>query len=380
MFRTYHRKESTNGSEVERFERPNTATCLVLKSGNYDTVDEDGMVTPGQRLSTGDCIIGQTMQMQEVGENGKQSVKRDRSLFLRTHETETVDTVMRAKTTDGHNQVKVKTRTTRVPQVGDKLSSRHGQKGVIGLVAPPEDMPFAADGRRPDLIVNSHAFPSRMTMGHLVECLAGQLASRQGVQADGTMFRDVTIDRLGDALAELGLARDGKTVMMDGTTGEMLESRVYLGMTHYQRLRHMVYDKRQARGRGGYQLISHQPVEGGKVGGGLRFGEMERDTLISHGAPYIMLDRMLEQSDAYVAPVCRVCGLLAQHECASKALTHRARQALCRSCGSTDIVKQVMPYPAKLLFQELQVLGISSRLQFDEVVAPTGPAAVHVRA
>jgi hypothetical protein len=671
LFHTVRKVESTNGSEIERFERPDTDTCLVLKSGNYDTVGEDGMVQPGQRLTAGDCIVGQTMLMQEIQEHGKKPVRRDRSLFVRGRD-QIVDKVLTSTTPDGHGYCKVGTREPRIPKIGDKFScytpdhqlltargwvgvadvaigdlvatldpetgrvsyeeaeavhvypvedeplyevdaqhlslrttmnhnmyvrrrhaadfalvraedvhgkrvrflkncgdglqasqcvapacpvpvqdvdafllffglwmgdgwaengsvtfcraaraaaqtcgldpapdgrqfrvhhgpladmlaplavpdkrlpewcfhlsraqsarvldglmdsggsadayhtsssglrddvqrlalhggwsadvdacapaawrvrvhrrdnspelhgretvapwtgnvhcvtvrtgivyvrrhgktvwcgnSRHGQKGVIGQILRPEDMPFAEDGSIPDLIVNCHAFPSRMTIGHLVECLAGQLAAREGLRADGTPFRDTSRESLGDALAELGLCRHGTKRMQCGTTGKMMDCQIFYGPTFYQRLKHMADDKMHARSRGPIQIMVRQAVEGKARDGGLRYGEMERDTLISHGAPYMMLDRMLEQSDAYKVPICRPCGLIAQHPCLSKALVHRAREAVCRRCGGHDIIFQVMPYPAKLLFQELQVMSIDARFEFDDPPADR-PAA-----
>jgi DNA-directed RNA polymerase II subunit RPB2 len=363
LFRTYRAEERTNGSEIERFERPDTDTCLVLKSGNYDTVNANGLVEPGQRLGNGDCIMGITMNMSEMGQDGKRSVKRDRSVFMRTHEQETVDAVLEAQTPDGHKYVKVKTRCTRIPHTGDKFSSRHGQKGVIGLILPDADMPFTREGITPDLIVNCHALPSRMTLGHLVECLAGKLAAYQGVRSDGTPFRDVTVDKIGEALHDLGLERTGNEFMTSGTTGELLEGEIFIGPTFYQRLKHMVADKRHARARGPYQITTRQPVEGRAREGGLRFGEMERDTLLSHGAAFFALDRLVEQSDSYVAPVCRKCGMLAEHACLSRALVHRAREAYCRNCDSNDVAMVPMPYCFKLLLQEMSVMGVSTSMK-----------------
>jgi len=362
LFRTYRAEERTNGSEIERFERPDTSTCLVLKSGNYDSVGADGFVRPGQRLNHGDCLIGMTMNMSEMGTEGKRSVKRDRSVFMRTHETETVDAVLRAQTPDGHRYCKVKTRVSRVPQVGDKLSSRHGQKGVIGRILQDVDMPFTRDGMVPDLIINPHALPSRMTLGHLVECLAGRVAAEHGTRSDGTPFRDVTVAKLGDALAEIGLDRTGTETMTMGTTGEVMRGDIYVGPTFYQRLKHMVADKRHARSRGPYQIVTRQPVEGRNREGGLRFGEMERDTLLSHGAAFLARDRLHEQSDPYTAPVCRACGMLAEHACVTRALVHRARAAYCRNCDAGDVAVIQMPYCMKLLLQELMVMGISSSM------------------
>jgi DNA-directed RNA polymerase beta subunit len=681
LYRTYREEERTNGSEIERFERPDTSKCLVLKAADYSTVNEDGMVEPGQLLREGDCIVGKTMLMTEVCDEGKRSVKRDRSLFMNNSEPERVDAVLRAMTVDGqrHGYCKVKTRATRTPHVGDKFScytpdhqlltrrgwvgvaevglddvvatldpetgcvsyeiveavhvypvvdepmcavggrvslwtttnhnmyvkmrgaadfelvradnldeparflkscrhglqasqciapvcpvpthdvdalffflgfwmgrgwadtfsgdkkaeritvcpggwgsarilaatracgltpvvnghrfhvyhkplfdtlvplsvdrprrrlpegwfdlprtwsrcvldglldaageagseytflssemcddvqrlalhcgwsadalgqtrsakwrvrinrwqnmpllgpagqstvwtgnvhcvtvrtgivyvrrngltvwcgnSRHGQKGVIGLVLPAEDMPFTSEGIQPDIIVNPQALPSRMTLGHLVECLAGKVAAHEGRTADGTPFHDVTVDGLGDALAELGLERHGNERMTMGTTGEILEGDVFIGPTFYQRLKHMVDDKVHARSRGPKKILTRGPVDGRKSHGGLRVGEMERDSLLANGVSAMLQDRLMEQSDAYVAPVCTKCGMLAEHDCTSQALVHRARKAYCRNCDGNDVVSHVMPYAFKLLLQEVQVMGISARLHFEE--------------
>lgn len=184
---------------------------------------------------------------------------------------------------EGLKFVKVRVRSTRVPQMGDKFASRHGQKGTIGITYRQEDMPFSAEGVTPDLIINPHAIPSRMTIGHLVECLLGKVSTLTGNEGDATPFTDVTVEAISQALKAQNYQQRGFEVMYNGHTGRKLAAQVYLGPTYYQRLKHMVDDKIHSRARGPLQILTRQPVEGRSRDGGLRFGEMERDCMISHG-------------------------------------------------------------------------------------------------
>ena len=224
--------------------------------------------------------------------------------------------------------VKVRIRKTRTPIVGDKLSSRMGQKGVIGITLPQEDMPFTEDGIVPDIIVNPHAIPSRMTIGQLCECLLSILCTLTGERGDGTMFRNASLEYLCEQLQKHGYDRYGRRKLRNGFTGESFESDVFVGPTYYQRLRHMAADKYHARSRGPIHMLSRQPTEGRARDGGLRFGEMERDTLISHGSVEFLKDRLLDNSDPSVLTVCGDCGLPA-HPAAEG--THvRHRKSFCK--------------------------------------------------
>lgn len=315
FYRAYTDQEKRIGiSNVEQFEKPTRAETLRLKHGTYDKLDEDGIVAPGVRVSGDDVIIGKTAPLdpdaEELGQRTKLHVKRDASTPLRSTENGIVDQVFISTAQDGNRFVKVRTRTTKVPQIGDKFASRHGQKGTIGITYRQEDMPFTREGLVPDIIINPHAIPSRMTIAHLVECLLSKVASKGGMEGDATPFTDVTVDAISKLLENHGYQKRGFEVMYNGHTGRKLKAQVFLGPTYYQRLRHMVDDKIHARARGPVQILTRQPVEGRARDGGLRFGEMERDCMISHGAAAFLKERLFEVSDAFRVHVCEICGLM----------------------------------------------------------------------
>jgi DNA-directed RNA polymerase II subunit RPB2 len=315
FYRAYTEQEKRIGVNVlEQFEKPMRADTLRLKGGTYDKLDDDGVVAPGVRVSGDDIIIGKTAPIaadaKELGQKTSMHTKRDVSTPLRSTENGIVDQVLFTTNTEGLRFVKVRTRTTKVPQIGDKFASRHGQKGTIGITYRQEDMPFTREGLVPDLIINPHAIPSRMTIAHLVECLLSKVGSLEGKEGDATPFTDVTVESVSKLLAEHGYQQRGFEVMYNGHTGKKLRAQVFLGPTYYQRLRHMVDDKIHARARGPLQILTRQPVEGRARDGGLRFGEMERDCMIAHGAAAFLKERLFEVSDAYRVHVCEICGLM----------------------------------------------------------------------
>jgi DNA-directed RNA polymerase II subunit RPB2 len=315
FYRAYTEQEKRIGVNVlEQFEKPTRADTLRLKGGTYDKLDDDGVVAPGVRVSGDDIIIGKTAPIQadakELGQKTQLHTKRDVSTPLRSTENGIVDQVLFTTNTEGLRFVKVRTRTTKVPQTGDKFASRHGQKGTIGITYRQEDMPFTREGLTPDLIINPHAIPSRMTIAHLVECLLSKVGALKGAEGDATPFTDVTVDSVSKLLVEHGYQQRGFEVMYNGHTGRKLRAQIFLGPTYYQRLRHMVDDKIHARARGPLQILTRQPVEGRARDGGLRFGEMERDCMIAHGAAAFLKERLFEVSDAYRVHVCEICGLM----------------------------------------------------------------------
>jgi len=274
---------------LEEFEKPTRETCVSLRHGSYDKLEEDGLIGPGTRVSGEDIIIGKTTLIKDLDDDsgplkGRKQNKRDSSIALRSSENGIVDQVMLSTSQDGYKFVKVRVRSIRTPQIGDKFCSRHGQKGTCGMTYRSEDMPFTVEGINPDIIVNPHAIPSRMTIGHLVECLLGKVSATTGDEGDATPFTDVTVEAISDALHKCGYQRTANEVMYNGHTGRRLEAQIFLGPTYYQRLKHMVDDKIHSRARGPVQILTRQPVEGRSRDGGLRFGEMERDCMISHGA------------------------------------------------------------------------------------------------
>jgi len=315
FFRSYTDCEKRVGFNiVEKFEKPTRGDTLRLKHGTYDKLEDDGIIAPGTRVSGEDIIIGKTSPINpdnaELGQRTAQHVKRDASTPLRSTESGIVDSVIVTTNQDGLRYVKVRVRTTKVPQIGDKFASRHGQKGTIGVTYRHEDMPFTAEGITPDIIINPHAIPSRMTIAHLIECLLSKVATLQGMEGDATPFTEVTVDQVSDMLREGGYQSRGFEIMYHGHTGRKLRAQVFFGPTYYQRLRHMVDDKIHARARGPVQIMTRQPVEGRARDGGLRFGEMERDCMIAHGAASFLKERLFEVSDAFRVHICEICGLM----------------------------------------------------------------------
>ncbi|KAF2868578.1 RNA polymerase II second largest subunit [Massariosphaeria phaeospora] len=362
FYRAYTEQEKRIGVNVlEQFEKPTRADTLRLKHGTYDKLDDDGVVAPGVRVSGDDIIIGKTAPIptdaKELGQKTTLHSKRDVSTPLRSTENGIVDQVLFTTNTEGLRFVKVRTRTTKVPQIGDKFASRHGQKGTIGITYRQEDMPFTRDGLTPDLIINPHAIPSRMTIAHLVECLLSKVGAIRGAEGDATPFTDVTVDSISSLLKQAGYQQRGYEIMYNGHTGKKLRAQVFIGPTYYQRLRHMVDDKIHARARGPLQILTRQPVEGRARDGGLRFGEMERDCMIAHGAASFLKERLFEVSDAYQVHVCDICGLM------SPIAQIKKGQYECRPCHNKTRISLInIPYAAKLLFQELMAMNIATRM------------------
>ncbi|KAI9810248.1 MAG: DNA-dependent RNA polymerase II [Pycnora praestabilis] len=315
FYRSYTEQEKRIGMNVvEKFEKPMRNDTLKLKHGTYDKLDDDGIISPGVRVSGEDIIIGKTAPIapdaEELGQRTKMHIKRDVSMPLRSTENGIVDQVLLTTNAEGLRFVKVRTRMTKVPQIGDKFASRHGQKGTIGITYRQEDMPFSKEGLVPDIIINPHAIPSRMTIAHLIECQLSKVSSLRGFEGDATPFTEVTVDSVSKLLREHGYQSRGFEEMYNGHTGRKMVAQVFLGPTYYQRLRHMVDDKIHARARGPVQILTRQPVEGRARDGGLRFGEMERDCMISHGASAFLKERLFEVSDAFRVHICDICGLM----------------------------------------------------------------------
>ena len=279
-YKSYMDVEKTTGQIIlEEFEKPSRENTLRMKHGNYDKLDDDGIIAPGTNVIGEDILIGKTAPLpegsEELGQRKSTHTRRDVSTPLKSTESGIVDHVIVSLNADGHRFVKIRVRSTRVPQIGDKFASRHGQKGTIGVTYRQEDMPFTADGITPDLVINPHAIPSRMTIGHLVECLLSKVATLLGQDGDATPFTDLTVEGVSAVLKDRGFQSRGLEVMHHGHTGRKLQAQVYLGPTYYQRLKHMVEDKIHSRARGPVQILTRQPVEGRSRDGGLRFGEME---------------------------------------------------------------------------------------------------------
>ncbi len=354
------------GGAKDRLTLPEPGIRGYHGAESYRMLEEDGLIATEAQVKGGDILIGKTSPPRFSEEYRGFEIRgpqlRDSSIAVRPTEQGVVDSVFVTKDIEGSHLVKVKVRSHRVPEIGDKFVSRHGQKGVIGMVIPQEDMPFSAHGTVPDIMINPHAFPSRMTVGQFLESIAGKAAALQGEMVDGTPFINEPLESLSEILRKLGLEPGGRELMYDGQSGRMFESHIYVGLTFYQKLHHMVVDKIHARARGQVQMLTRQPTEGRARGGGLRFGEMERDCLVGHGTAMLLKDRLLEESDAYTIYVCERCGKLAFYDI-------RQRKYVCPICeGKGNVEPVTVSYAFKLLLQELQSLCLSPTLELAKEV------------
>lgn len=322
----------------------------------YVNLDEQGVINPETEVVGDDVLIGKISPLRFLGitkevRMGIQNL-RENSLSGDSGYDGIVEKVVLTVTNNGNRLARVMVRNTKQPEVGDKLATRHGQKGVIGLVVPEEDMPVTADGITPDIIVNPHAIPSRMTVGQLLEIIAGKTAALEGERMDGTLFKS-SEQKIMAALNKLGFMEDGKETLYNGITGDMMESKILIGMCYYQRLHHMVSKKIHARSRGPVALMTKQPTEGRSKEGGLRIGEMEKDCLIAHGAPIVLKERF--GSDKTVEPVCKDCGVIAVQD--------RIRnKTYCPLCKSDKALMTEMPYAFKLMLDELRSMTVYTRI------------------
>jgi len=264
---------------------------------DYNHLDEDGIINPETDVVSDDVLVGKTSPPKFLGSGGGEEVKmgladrRETSLTVRHGETGKVDKVMVSETGEGDKLIKMKLRNYRIPELGDKFATRHGQKGVIGMVVEEENMPFTKQGVTPDMILSTHAIPSRMTVSQLIEIIGGKVGAMRGDKVDGTAFHSEDKDDLRDQLEELGFQRSGKETMYDGITGEKMEADILIGLGYYLKLNHQVGDKIHARGRGPVTLLTKQPTEGRSQEGGLRLGEMEKDVFVGHGASLLLKER-----------------------------------------------------------------------------------------
>ncbi len=350
------------GGMKDTFELPSADENIRGFRGEkaYRLLEQDGAVMHEAIVSGGDILIGRTSPPRFIEEYKEFEVKgpyrRDTSVGVRPSENGVVDTVIMTQSVEGGKMYKIRVRDMRIPEIGDKFASRHGQKGVLGMLVNQEDLPYTEEGIVPDIMINPHAFPSRMTVGQFMESLGGKAASLRGKVVDGSAFLGEKLNDIKDVMEQYGFKYSGKEEMYDGRTGLKFPVEVYIGVVYYQKLHHMVADKIHSRARGQVQMLTKQPTEGRARGGGLRFGEMERDCLIAYGASMMLKDRLLEESDKAEVNVCERCGLLSYYDI-------KQRRHICRVCGDkAKISTVVIAYAFKLLLQEMMSLNIAPRL------------------
>lgn len=328
---------------------------------NYNFLDENGIVKKGVYVQKGSVVVGKILtrivKKEEEGRDKKiiksEEEITDCSLIIKHGDEGYVDRVLYVTNPNGYKLVKIVIRKQRIPEIGDKFASRAAQKGTCGMVYRQEDMPFTKDGITPDIIINPHCIPSRMTINQLMECVLGKTCVMEGTFGDATPFTSNSVNianTLCDRLKEFGFEGNGYETLYNGMTGEPIGSQIFIGPTYYQRLKHMVSDKIHARAQGHVTTLTRQPLEGRSRDGGLRFGEMERDCMIAHGTSVFLKERLFHQSDPYQVSVCNECG------------SFSTSPDNCKACSTDQISVCNLPYAAKLLLQELNAMSIKTAI------------------
>ena len=371
MFATtiYHTEKDEDKTITRLVSRckPDPTKTKGIKYGNYDKIDSTGFVPKNTLLEDHTIIISKVVNIKENRNDPTKQIKyEDQSKSVRTGGEEIyVDSNVQCRNGDGYNCAKVRMRTFRKPCIGDKFSSRHGQKGTCGLIIPECDMPYTKNGLKPDIIINPHAIPSRMTIGQLKETLLGKVLVHLGLFGDGTSFGDLDVKTIAEKLQDQGYESYGNEVMYDGLTGEQFQTSIFIGPVFYQRLKHMVNDKQHSRSIGPMVNLTRQPAEGRSRDGGFRIGEMERDVMLAHGISRFCRERLYDVSDKYSVHVCKKCGMIAQYNDEGNAMLGKFNFSVhkCSICDNmTDFAYAEIPYAFKLMAQELQTINCVPRL------------------
>ena len=351
-YRTYREEENKNQltGEEDIFCKPDPNQTLFPKNSNYDKLNKEGFVPENTYVDDNDIIIGKIIPTKHNTYKYK-----DTSISMKNNDSGYIDKNYIDTNGDGFKFCKVRIRNTKIPEIGDKFSSRHGQKGTVGMILEQCDMPFTKDGIVPDIIINPHAIPSRMTIAQLLECLLGKTCTMYGYNGDSTAFIDKNISNISNILEDIGFEGKSNEVMYSGINGEQLHTSIFIGPTYYQRLKHMSSDKIHSRASGPIVSMTRQPSEGRSSYGGLRFGEMERDCMISHGASNFLQERFMKVSDKFTCYICNECNMTCVNiPCNS--------DYYCKNCNNyLNFTKINIPYSCKLLFQELQSMSIVPR-------------------
>lgn len=348
-----------SGGLVDEVSVPDKEVKGYRTERDYQFLEADGIVYPEAKVEEGNVVIGRTSPPRFLSSldeyNLSVATRRESSLSLKHGEHGVADFVVITENEEGNKLIQVRLREERIPEIGDKFTSRHGQKGVTGILISPQDIPFSASGIVPDLIFTPHGISSRMTVSHLIELIGGKVGALNGRFIDGTLFEAESEEDLRKELVNLGFMEDGTETFYDGRTGKQMLAKIYVGNMYYLRLRHMVANKMQSRARGPIQLLTRQPTEGKAKEGGLRLGEMEKDTFIAHGASLLLKERF--NADSVVVPVCEKSGLMGYYD------IRKNNQAISPLYGEDSEMSSIeISYAFKLLLDEFRSLGIYTKL------------------
>ncbi len=363
FYRTYSDEERRYpGGQQDHLRIPPATTDGYLGEHAYAKLSDDGIIEVGTQVDEGDVLIGKVSPPRFLEEQTSFGVgeekSRDNSVSLRAGEEGVVDDVMLSETTGATKIVKVRIRSVKVPETGDKFASRQAQKGVVALIMNQEDMPFSKEGIVPDLLLNPHSLPGRMTLGHMLEMLGAKAGALQGTHVDGTPFSKRGQERIseyGSILEQHGFDKFGDEDLYDGRTGMKFNAKLFTGVVYYNKLLHMVSLKLQVRSRGPVQILTHQPTEGKPRRGGLKFGEMERDALVGHGASLSLKERMLDQSDKAEIWICKNDGDVGYYD-------YIKNVPVCQLCKGNNLEKVEISYAFKLLLDEIKSMHILPRM------------------
>jgi DNA-directed RNA polymerase II subunit RPB2 len=355
IYKDEEHRNISSGKE-EKFVKPRRENTRGFKNNAYNSISASGAPIMNAYIRENDAVIGKVSSLKH---DSSGHAFRDSSTVHRNSEVCRVDGVWNDKNSDGYPFIKVRVVSERVPEIGDKVSSRHGQKGTCGIIMNEEDMPYTANGLRPDIIMNPHAIPSRMTIAQLMETIMGKVCVMKGTFGDGTPYSHLSMKTLNQQMTELGMHPQGNEIMYNGQTGEMMDAEIFMGPAFYQRLKHMVIDKKHYRSRGPIVSLTRQPCEGRSRDGGLRVGEMERDCMISHGVSMFTKERLMDVSDPFTTGMCKGCGTIA-------VVNPKENIYSCGNCGiETEFELKTIPYAVKLWAQELEAMHIVPRMVFE---------------
>jgi DNA-directed RNA polymerase subunit B' len=361
-FRTYETiKKKYWGGQEDEIMVPEAGIKGYLGEDAYLYIADDGIINPEIPVHSDSVLVGKVSPLRFLSaEEFAADIenKRETSVTIRYGEQGVVDDVLISETSDSDQLIKIRIRDQRILEIGDKLASRHGQKGVISLLVPQENMPFTAEGVIPDLIFNPHAIPSRMTIGQLLELLAGKMGALSGTDVNASAFNHMKEDEIRKTMRKMGFRDDGKQMLYDGKKGKMFDVLIFTGISYYMKLDHMVSDKIHARSRGPVTLLTKQPTEGRAKRGGLRLGEMEQQCLVGHGAVLTLKERF--DSDKTSIPICNKCGLVAINDTIKN-------KSYCPICKDSQIVWVETSYAFKLTLDEMESMGIYPRLGTKEI-------------